>query len=41
MISNVGSVVGSTANTKLALGMLSPIFLINKRNMAKTLSAHG
>ena len=35
MVSNVGSVVGSTANTKLALGLLTPIFFINKKPYEK------
>ena len=40
MVSNVGSVVGSTANTKLALGMITPTFSSIK-NHGKTLPAHG
>ncbi len=36
MVSNVGSVVGSTANTKLALGLLTPSFS-SIRNHAKNI----
>jgi len=38
MVSNVGSVVGSTANTKLALGLLKPSFSSIK-NHAKNISS--
>ena len=40
MVSNVGSVVGSTANTKLALGILTPTFS-SIRNHAKNISSAG
>jgi mgtE-like transporter len=39
MISNVGSVVGSTANTKLALGLLSPAFSSIRNHGKNILSA--
>jgi mgtE-like transporter len=39
MVSNVGSVVGSTANTKLALGLLSPSFSSIKNHGKNILSA--
>ena len=39
-VSNVGSVVGSTANTKLALGILTPTFA-SIRNHAKNISSAG
>jgi len=38
MVSNVGSVVGSTANTKLALGLLTPSFS-SIRNHAKNITS--
>src|SRR5208283_5578349 len=38
MVSNVGSVVGSTANTKLALGLLKPSFSSIK-NHAKNINS--
>ncbi len=38
MVSNVGSVVGSTANTKLALGLLKPSFS-SIRNHAKNITS--
>jgi len=38
MVSNVGSVVGSTANTKLALGLLTPSFSSIK-NHAKNITS--
>jgi mgtE-like transporter len=38
MVSNVGSVVGSTANTKLALGLLTPSFTSIK-NHAKNITS--
>jgi len=41
MIGNVGSVVGSTATTKLALGLLSPSFSSIKRHINSILSAWG
>ena len=40
IVSNVGSVVGSTANTKLALGILTPTFSSIK-NHAKNISSAG
>ena len=39
MVSNVGSVVGSTANTKLALGILTPTFASIKNHAKNILSA--
>ncbi len=39
MISNVGSVVGSTANTKLALGLLSPTFSSIRKHGKNIVSA--
>jgi mgtE-like transporter len=39
MVSNVGSVVGSTANTKLALGILPPTFSSIKNHAKNILSA--
>jgi mgtE-like transporter len=39
MISNVGSVVGSTANTKLALGLLTPSFASIKNHTKNITSA--
>jgi len=39
MVSNVGSVVGSTANTKLALGVLTPTFASIKNHAKNILSA--
>lgn len=41
MIGNVGSVVGSTATTKLALGLLSPSFSSIKRHLKNIFSAWG
>src|SRR5208283_5609319 len=38
MVSNVGSVVGSTANTKLALGLLTPS-LSSIKNHAKNITS--
>ncbi len=38
LVSNVGSVVGSTANTKLALGVLTPTFFSIK-NHAKNITS--
>jgi mgtE-like transporter len=40
LVSNVGSVVGSTANTKLALGLLAPTFSSIK-NHAKNITSAG
>src|SRR5208283_5113928 len=39
MVSNVGSVVGSTANTKLALGLLTPSFSSIKNHTKNITSA--
>ncbi len=39
LVSNVGSVVGSTANTKLALGLLKPSFLSIKNHIRNIISA--
>ncbi len=41
MIGNVGSVVGSTATTKLALGLLSPSFSSMKQHLKSIFSAWG
>jgi len=41
MIGNVGSVVGSTATTKLALGLLSPSFSSMKKHLKSIFSAWG
>lgn len=41
MIGNVGSVVGSTATTKLALGLLSPSFSSMKQHLKIIFSAWG
>jgi mgtE-like transporter len=41
MIGNVGSVVGSTATTKLALGLLQPSFSSMKRHIKTIFSAWG
>lgn len=41
MIGNVGSVVGSTSTTKLALGLLSPSFSSIKRHLKNIFSAWG
>jgi mgtE-like transporter len=41
MIGNVGSVVGSTATTKLALGLLSPSFSSIKQHLKSIFSAWG
>jgi mgtE-like transporter len=40
LISNVGSVVGSTANTKLALGILKPVFS-SMKNHARNITSSG
>lgn len=41
MIGNVGSVVGSTSTTKLALGLLSPSFSSIKKHLKNIFSAWG
>jgi mgtE-like transporter len=41
LVSNVGSVVGSTANTKLALGVLAPTFSSIKNHLRNITSAWG
>ncbi|MCW3997170.1 MAG: magnesium transporter [Candidatus Bathyarchaeota archaeon] len=41
MIGNVGSVIGSTATTKLALGLLQPSFSSMKRHIKSIFSAWG